>query len=60
MYGTNDIAFLIYVIIKTDDRIFKHRLIFSWIPIQEGKKNGREYFAHLCNIMIKENTDDVT
>ena len=38
MYGTDDIAFLIYVIIKTDDRLFNHYLIFSWISIQEGKK----------------------
>ena len=97
MYGTDGIVFLIYVIIKTDDQIFNHCLIFSWISItmvwvvnisetmvwfvnismvwfvniyetmvwvvniyETMVKNGRQYFAHLCNIMIKENTDDVT
>ena len=117
MYGTDGIVFLIYVIIKTDDQIFNHCLIFSWISItmvwvvnisetmvwvvnismvwfvnisetmvrvvnisetmvwfvniyetmvwvvniyETMVKNGRQYFAHLCNIMIKENTDNVT
>ena len=49
------------LIIKIGDQIIDSYMIFQWNSVGEKrkKKNGGHYFAHLCNIKIKENIDNI-
>ena len=49
------------LIIKIGDQIIDSIMIFRWNSVREKrqKKNGRHYFAHLCNNQDKRSTDNI-